>query len=81
MHAYSSADTQGDVEDVAMRLADFVEDVMAADPDATVDLFAHSLGGVVTRLALLELDDRGVDLGRLGGTTDSESNDHHGDTH
>jgi len=69
MHAYSSADTQGDVEDVAMRLADFVEDVMAADPDATVDLFAHSLGGVVTRLALLELDDRGVDLGRLGVVT------------
>jgi VCBS repeat-containing protein len=68
-HTYSSADTQGDIEDVAVRLADFVEDVMAADPDATVDIYAHSLGGVVTRLALLELDDRGVDLRRLGVVT------------
>jgi hypothetical protein len=68
-HAYSSVDTQGDVEEVAERLADFLEDVMTADPDAAVDIYAHSLGGVVTRLALLELDDRGVDLGRLGVVT------------
>ncbi len=68
-HAYASADTQGDVQEVAVRLADFVEDVMAADPHATLDIYAHSLGGLVTRLALLELADRGVDLGRLGVVT------------
>ena len=67
--AYASADTQGDVNDVAARLADFVEDVLAADPDATVDIYGHSLGGLVTRLALIELEERGADLGRLGVVT------------
>lgn len=67
--AYTSADTQGDVQDVAIRLADFIQDVIVAEPDVTVDIYAHSLGGVVTRLALLELEDRGVDLGRLGLVT------------
>jgi murein DD-endopeptidase MepM/ murein hydrolase activator NlpD len=67
--AYASPDTQGDVHDVALRLADLVEDVLAADPDATVDIYGHSLGGLVTRLALLELEDRGADLGRLGVVT------------
>jgi Peptidase family M23/Putative serine esterase (DUF676) len=69
VRAYASADTQGDVQDVAVRLADLVEDVMAAEPGATVDIYAHSLGGLVTRLALLELEDRGADLGRLGLVT------------
>jgi murein DD-endopeptidase MepM/ murein hydrolase activator NlpD len=68
-HAYTSADTQGDIQVVAVRLADLVEDVMAAEPDVIVDIYAHSLGGLVTRLALLELDDRGADLGRLGLVT------------
>jgi len=68
-HAHTSVDTQGDVQDVAVRLADLVEDVMMAEPDATVDIYAHSLGGLVTRLALLDLEDRGVDLGRLGLVT------------
>jgi triacylglycerol esterase/lipase EstA (alpha/beta hydrolase family) len=47
-------------------LADLVEDVLASDPDTTLDLYAHSLGGLVTRLALLDLAERGADLGRLG---------------
>jgi hypothetical protein len=68
-HAYTSGDTQGDIQDVAVRLADLVEDVMAAEPNATVDIYAHSLGGLVTRLALLELEDRGADLDRLGLVT------------
>ena len=63
---YGSADTQGDVTTAAGRLADLVEEVLAADPSATVDLYAHSLGGLVTRLALLDLAERGTDLGRLG---------------
>ena len=63
---YASEDTQGDVAVAAGRFADLVEQVAAADPDATVDVFAHSLGGLVVRLALVELDRRGVDLRRLG---------------
>ena len=63
---YGSEDTQGDVAAAAGRLADLVEHVVATDPDAAVDVFAHSLGGLVVRLALVELDRRGVDLRRLG---------------
>jgi Putative serine esterase (DUF676) len=63
---YSSDDTQGDVVAAGSRLADLIEEVAAADPHAVVDVYAHSLGGVVTRLALAELADRGFDIGRLG---------------
>jgi hypothetical protein len=63
---YQTDATQDDLHVAAGRLADLVEDVAAADPGATIDLFAHSQGGVVTRLALLELADRGIDLERLG---------------
>jgi pimeloyl-ACP methyl ester carboxylesterase len=65
-HDYTSVDTQGDITAAARRLADLVEAVLAHDPNAVVDVFAHSLGGLVARLALLEMADRGVDLGRLG---------------
>ncbi len=63
---YDSRDTQGDLRVAGRRLADLVVDVMAADPGATVDVLAHSQGGVVARLALLDLADWAVDLGRLG---------------
>lgn len=66
---YASVDTQGDVASAGRRLADLVEQLAAADPDAVVDVYAHSLGGVVTRLALTELASRGFDLGRLGLVT------------
>lgn len=64
--AYASADTQVDLRRSAALLADAVEAVAAERPSATIDLYAHSMGGVVTRLALLELERRGADLGRLG---------------
>jgi Peptidase family M23/Putative serine esterase (DUF676) len=63
---YTSGDTQGDAVAAAARLADLVEQVAAADPHARVDVYAHSLGGLVTRLALHELEVRGFDLTRLG---------------
>ncbi len=67
--SYDSADTQDDLRAAGGRLADLVEQVAAADPDATIDVFAHSQGGVVARLAILELADRGVGLDRLGVVT------------
>lgn len=63
---YDSADSQGDLHDAARELATLVEEVLAADPGATVDLLAHSQGGVVARLALAELERRGADVDRLG---------------
>jgi hypothetical protein len=64
--AYGSPDTQGDLRASARRLADAIETLTAERPDVVVDVYAHSMGGVVTRLALLELQRRGVDLDRLG---------------
>jgi hypothetical protein len=66
VHVYLSRDTQGDLRVAARRLADAIEAVAAERPDALVDVYAHSMGGVVTRLALIELERRGVDLDRLG---------------
>jgi len=66
---YSSADTQGDLLVSAAHLADSVERAARASPGATIDVYAHSMGGVVTRLALLELERRGFDLHRLGVVT------------
>lgn len=66
---YASADTQGDLVAAGARLADLVEQVVGADPEAVVDVYAHSLGGIVTRLALADLHHRGFDLGRLGVVT------------
>ncbi len=63
---YTSADTQADVVGAAARLADLVEQVAETDPGARVDLYGHSLGGLVTRLALVELQRRGFPLSRLG---------------
>lgn len=63
---YTSGDTQGDLEVAAAHLADVVEAAAGAAPEVVVDLFAHSLGGVVVRLALLELDQRGFPLEQLG---------------
>lgn len=56
--AYDAGDTQGDLHESGRRLADLVEQVVAAAPGTVVDLFTHSLGGVVARLALLELEAR-----------------------
>jgi hypothetical protein len=67
--AYGTDASQGDLHGAARRLADLVQDVAAADADATIDLFAHSQGGVVARLALLELAERGAALDRLGVIT------------
>jgi Peptidase family M23/Putative serine esterase (DUF676) len=68
-HAYEPGASQGDLHGAAQRLADLVQDVAASEPSATIDLFAHSQGGIVARLALLELAEQGAVLDRLGLVT------------
>ncbi len=55
---YSPQDTYQDVYQSAARLADLVDAIAAQQPGTPIDIAAHSLGGVVTRLALELLADR-----------------------
>ena len=55
---YAAADTQLDLYTSGARLADLIEAVAAAAPDTPLDIYAHSQGGLVTRLALIELERR-----------------------
>jgi hypothetical protein len=55
---YDAPDTQTDLRAAGARLADVVEQVAAEAPGVPIDLIAHSQGGVVGRLALIELEAR-----------------------
>jgi hypothetical protein len=59
MSDYGRADTAGDIAESGRRLAELLIDVAASAPGTTVDVYAHSLGGVVTRVALAELASSG----------------------
>ncbi len=65
---YGAPATQVDLRRSAAALADLVEAATEAAPGAPIDLYAHSQGGLVTRLALVELERRhGAEwLDRLG---------------
>ena len=65
---YDAPDTQRDLRDQGAALADLIEQVAEAAPGVPVDLYAHSQGGVVVRLALIELERRHGEawLARLG---------------
>jgi hypothetical protein len=63
---YAAADTWDDLVGHGRALADLVEDVASARPGAPIDLYAHSQGGIVARLALLELARRPGGLDALG---------------
>lgn len=65
---YGAPDTQVDLRASAARLADLIEQLTLAARGAPVDLYAHSQGGVVARLALVELERRhgAAWLDRLG---------------
>lgn len=58
-NVYEGSDTFTDVQLSALRLADLVERAALERPGASVDLVAHSLGGVVTSTAIEILDRRG----------------------
>jgi hypothetical protein len=55
---YDAPETQADLRATGRRLADLVEQVAGAAPGHPIDLYAHSQGGVVARLALIELEGR-----------------------
>lgn len=55
---YEAPETQADLRATAVHLADLVEAVAADAPGVPIDLYAHSQGGVVVRLALIELERR-----------------------
>jgi hypothetical protein len=55
---YDAEDSQQDLRLSARRLADLVEAVAADHLGVPIDLIAHSQGGLVARLAVLELEQR-----------------------
>ncbi|MSO86463.1 MAG: hypothetical protein EXQ71_02955 [Acidimicrobiia bacterium] len=69
--AYGPADTQINLRTSGARLADLIEAMATEQPGVLIDLYAHSQGGVVVRLALIELETRhGVEwLAHLGLVT------------
>ncbi len=56
--SYDAADTQRDLTASAVLLAELIESAVEAAAGAPVDVYAHSQGGLVTRLAVLELERR-----------------------
>jgi murein DD-endopeptidase MepM/ murein hydrolase activator NlpD/pimeloyl-ACP methyl ester carboxylesterase len=57
-HRYTSDEADGDLMASGRRLADLLEQVVAAAPGQPVDVIGHSQGGLVARLALIELEAR-----------------------
>ena len=77
-HPYGKRDTEVDIRASGVRLRDLLEQIQHDHPGATVDVLAHSQGGLVTRAALAPgydpLDNR---LPRLGAIVTMAS-PHHG---
>lgn len=59
-NGYEPRDTFADLRQRGVALADLLAAVAARRPGQPVDVFAHSQGGIVTRLALIELERRGM---------------------
>jgi hypothetical protein len=76
---YETSDTTGDLQAAAARLSDVLRAVAAAAPAGTsVDVYAHSQGGLVARIALTDLATRNPSaLGRIGAVV-TLATPHHG---
>lgn len=66
---YRPEDTLGDIAERGRELARLIEEAAAARPGVPIDVYAHSMGGLVTRVALLELAARPGGLDVLGQVT------------
>lgn len=64
--SYAPEDTLGDIAERGAELADLVVQAAAARPGVPIDVYAHSMGGLVTRVALQELAERPGGLDALG---------------
>ncbi len=62
---YSDADTRSSVEDNVLDLENLLQQVAAINPGVKVDVYGHSLGGLLTRLAVAAVGGEGgsVDIG------------------
>lgn len=77
--SYTAADTLGDLDSAAERLAELLVAVVAASPPgALVDVLAHSQGGLVARLALALLDEARPDIIERLGVVVTFGSPHHG---
>ena len=63
---YDEAETWGDIRAEGRAMADLIEEVAEARPGAPIDIYAHSQGGLVTRVAMEELAGRPGGLDVLG---------------
>ena len=76
---YAPADTLGDLDVAAGRLADLLVSVVDTTPtDTLIDVLAHSQGGLVTRLALARLDEARPDVVDRLGLVVTFGSPHHG---
>jgi len=62
---YTEADTRGSVADNVDDLVALLREVSALNPGVTIDVYGHSLGGLLTRLAVAEVAGKGVGV-RIG---------------
>ena len=60
VRGFDKADSQQSVDESARRLEDLLAEVAAAEPGVPIDVLAHSQGGVVARLGVVEAGARGT---------------------
>ena len=60
VHPYEKVDSQQSVDRSAQRLGDLLAQVAAAEPGVPIDVIAHSQGGVVARLGVVEAGAHGT---------------------
>ena len=76
---YAAADTLGALESAGHQLAELLRAVVAhSDGSAAIDVFAHSQGGIVLRLALAELQASSPDVLNRIATAVTMATPHHG---
>ena len=60
---YDGPDTFVGVAPIADALSQLLADIALVQPGVPIDIYAHSLGGLVTRLSLGEIDSRAIPIG------------------